>query len=234
MADGQIQAVIFDAAGTLILLREPVGETYARIGREHGVDVPPGRLDDAFRRVFDAAEPNVHPGEPLWRAERLEREWWHARVRESFRAADQMVRFEDFDAYFEAVWSHYASAEAWQPAPGAEAAVETLSESGHVLAVLSNFDQRLRGLLRAFDLVERFDAITTPSDAGAAKPDRQIFDVCLKRLGMPGHRALYVGDRYDEDIEGARAAGLRAIDVADLSSLAALPEAIDALEKELA
>ena len=233
MANGRIQAVIFDAAGTLILLREPVGETYARIALEHGVEVSAGRLDEAFQRVFAAAEPNVHPGEPLWRAERLEREWWHQRVRESFRAADQMLRFDDFDGYFDAVWSHYASAEAWGPAPGAAAALETLAEAGRLIAVLSNFDQRLRGLLRAFDLHEPFDAITTPADAGAAKPDRRIFDVCLKRLGTVRHRSVYVGDRYDEDIEGARAAGIHAIDVADLSSLAALPEAIDALEKEL-
>ncbi len=226
--------MIFDAAGTLLLLRDPVGESYARIARAPGVDGPAGRLDGAFQRVFDAASPNVHPGEPLWRAERLERDWWHARVRETFRAADQMARFDDFDAFFDDVWSYYADPQAWQPAPGAAAAVETLGESGRTIAVLSNFDQRLRGLLRAFDLDEPFHAITTPADAGAAKPDPRIFDVCLKRLGTPGHRAVYVGDRVDQDVDGARAAGLYAIDVADLSSLAALPEAIDALEKELA
>lgn len=233
MANARIKAVIFDAAGTLLLLREPVGETYARFAREHGVEVPSARLEEAFGRVFETAPPNVHPGEPLWRAERLEREWWHARVRETFRAADQMVRFRDFDACFEALFAHYASAAAWQVAPGAHAAVDALAESPRLIAVLSNFDQRLRPLLAGFELHEAFDAITTPADAGAAKPDRQIFDVCLKRLGLAGHRAVYVGDQQRDDMDGARAAGLHSIHVADLSSLAALPDAVDALEKEL-
>lgn len=225
--------MIFDVAGTLLLLREPVGETYARFAQEFGVDVPAGRLDEAFGRVFATAPANVHPGEPLFMAERLEREWWQARVRETFKAADQMATFDDFGAYFDTVWSHYAGSEAWVAAAGAVETVQALAESSRMTAVLSNFDQRLRGLLKAFDLHEPFDAITTPADAGAAKPERMIFDVCLKRLGIPGHRAVYVGDHPKEDIEGAEAAGLIAIDVADLASLHSLPDAIDALEKEL-
>lgn len=233
MADERIQAVIFDAAGTLLLLREPVGESYSRFASEFGVEVPAGRLDEAFARVFAAAPPNVHPGETLFNAERLERGWWHDRVRETFKAADQMSSFADFDGFFERVFRHYSGIEAWQAAPGALETVTSLAKSSRMIAVLSNFDQRLRPLLKAFGLHEHFDAITTPADAGAAKPERMIFDVCLKRLGIPGHRAVYVGDQPDEDIEGARAAGMQAIHVADLSSLRDLPDAIDALEKEL-
>jgi putative hydrolase of the HAD superfamily len=234
MEGGRIQAVIFDAAGTLLRLREPVGETYARFAKAHGVDVPAGRLDEAFARVFAAAEPNVHPGQPLYRAEALERVWWHERVRETFRAADQMVRFGDFDAYFDEIWSHYASKDAWELAAGTREALHAITAGGRRVAVLSNFDQRLRGLLRSFDLDEIFEVVTTPADSGAAKPERQIFDVCLKRLGLGGHRAAYVGDRAEEDLDGARNAGMHPINVTRLSSLTELPAVLDALEKELA
>lgn len=231
--DGKIQAVIFDAAGTLLHLREPVGETYARLAAQFGVATPATRLTEAFGRVFAAAPPNVYPGEPLWRSAALERAWWKTLVRDTFRAADQMVRFDDFDGFFDTVWETYAGAGAWSVAVGAEAALDTLAAGGRQLAILSNFDQRLRPLLRALGLHERFDAITTPADAGAAKPEKQIFDVCLKRLGLPGHRTVYVGDHPDQDVAGARSAGLHPFDVNALTTLADLPAALEAFEKEL-
>ena len=41
--------MLFDAAGTLIELREPVGETYARVARAHGVALSPDQLEATFR-----------------------------------------------------------------------------------------------------------------------------------------------------------------------------------------
>lgn len=232
--DGKIQAVIFDVSGTLLHLREPVGETYARFAKVHGVVVPADRLTEAFGRIFAAAPANVYPGEPLWKAEALERQWWSVLVRDTFRAADQMVRFEDFDTFCDSLWSHYAGTEAWELAPAAREMLREIASGSRQVAILSNFDQRLRRLLLAFELHEIFDAITTPADAGAAKPERQIFDVCLKRLGIPGHRAVYVGDHPENDFDGAASAGLHPIDVTLFESLAELPAALDALEKELA
>ena len=63
-----------------------------------------------------------------------------------------------------------------------------------------------------------------------------VFDAThsVQTPGGGGTGALYVGDRIDEDVEGARGAGLHALDVTTLPALTALPDAIDALEKELA
>ena len=227
----RIQAVLFDAVGTLILLREPVGATYARVARDHGVRLPAARLGDAFARVLASAPPNVHTG-----AEAAERErgWWRARVRETFRAADGRARFDDFEACFAALWRHYAGAEAWRLAPGAREGLDALAARGLSLGVLSNFDQRLHGILHELGLDACFDSVVLPADAGAAKPDRAIFAAALDALGVPAARALYVGDRADEDVAGATAAGLFALDVASLPDLGALPKALDRLEEELA
>jgi putative hydrolase of the HAD superfamily len=232
MPSRRIQAVLFDAAGTLIHLRESVGTSYARNAAEAGVSVPASRLDEAFARVIAAAPPNVHPGETVERAAALEREWWRQRVHETFRAADGMARFDDFDAFFQRLFEHFAAAEVWTLAEGAEACLEGLAERRVALAVLSNFDQRLRAILRQLGIHHVFDTVTLPADAGAAKPERQIFDVCLKRLGIPGHRAVYVGDRHEEDVLAAKSAGMNAIDVASLPDLGALPATIDAMEEE--
>jgi putative hydrolase of the HAD superfamily len=227
----RIDAVLFDAAGTLMLPVEPVGATYARLASAHGVTLPPARLEDAFRRVFAAAPPNVHPGWPAAEIAERERAWWRARVRETFRAADADARFTDFDGFFAILFDHYADARAWRLAPGAHEGLAALSALGLRLAVLSNFDQRLPGLLEGLGVAECFACVVLPSDAGAAKPDPAIFAFALTRLGVPAARALYVGDHVEEDLAGARAAGLRALDVASLADLQALPKAIDRLER---
>ena len=226
--------MLFDAAGTLLLLREPVGATYARVARAHGVELPAARLDDAFARVLAAAEPNVHPGAPLAEAAERERGWWRARVRETFRAADGMARFDDFEACFAELWRHYGGAEAWRLAPGAREGLEALAARGLRLGVLSNFDQRLHGILRELGLDTYFDGVTLPAEAGAAKPERAIFAAALARLGLPAEHTLYVGDHAERDVGGAEGAGLFALDVASLPDLRALPKAIERLEEELA
>ena len=67
MATGsEIRAVLFDAVGTLIELREPVGETYARMARPFGVALPAWRVDDAFRRILKRAPPLVFPDARDW------------------------------------------------------------------------------------------------------------------------------------------------------------------------
>jgi putative hydrolase of the HAD superfamily len=231
---GRILAVLFDAVGTLILLREPVGATYGRIAGRHGVALPASRLDDAFARVLAAAAPNVHPGVPRAEVAERERGWWRARVRETFRAADGMARFDDFEGCFAELWRHYAGAEAWRLAPGAREGLDALAARGLRLGVLSNFDQRLPGILRELGLDAYFDVVTLPADAGAPKPERAIFAAALARLGVPAERALYVGDHAQQDVAGAVHAGLRALDVTTLPDLRALPKAIDRLEREIA
>lgn len=226
----RIQAVAFDAVGTLIHLREPVGVTYARFAREHGVELPTDRIAEAFGRVLAGAGPNVHPGVPMAQAVMLERDWWRQVVRGTFRAADGMARFDDFDGFFELLWNHYSDAAAWQLDKQAEPTLAVLRDQELSLAIISNFDQRLRSLLQQLGIHELFRTVTLPADAGAAKPDRAIFDVCLKRLGLAGHRAAYVGDRAREDIAGSRDAGLHPIDVASLATLAELPARLAALE----
>jgi putative hydrolase of the HAD superfamily len=230
----RILAVVFDAVGTLLLLREPVGETYAHLARAHGVKLSPDRLQEAFTRVLAEAKPNVHPGVSLAVAAERERGWWRERVRETFRAADGMARFDDFDAFFARLWGHYAEASAWRLASGARQCLDVLSGRGLRLGVLSNFDQRLRRLLSSLGLDERFDVIALPADAGAAKPARALFEHCLDRIGLAAASVLYVGDSKALDVAAARQAGLLALDVGALSDLTALPAAIDRMEEELA
>jgi len=227
-----VRAVLFDATGTLLLFRESVGEIYRAFALEFGVDLPATRIQEAFRRILSGSEPMVFPGETGERCRSLERQWWWHRVRSTFRAADSTARFTDFDAYFDRLWNHYAAGAAWRLAPGSRRALGELHARQVPMAVVSNFDHRLPKILEELEILEYFANVTIPAEVGAAKPDRRIFEAALEGLGNPSRRAIYVGDRAVEDVEGARGAGLLPIQVQSLATLAELPSHIDALEQE--
>jgi putative hydrolase of the HAD superfamily len=46
---------------------------------------------------------------------------------------------------------------------------------------------------------------------GVEKPDPAIFRAALTALGVAAEEALYVGDLYEVDVVGARAAGIEAV-----------------------
>jgi len=221
--------VLFDAAGTLIQLREPVGDSYARIAREHGVSIAPARLESAFRSAFAAAPAMLFPAAPRDAVPQLEKAWWSQVVADTFRAADPSARFCDFDAFFEDLFCAMSRPRCWRAVPGAKRLLSKLRALGWKLAIVSNFDRRLPGILRGLGLADRFDAVILCSDVGAAKPEAAIFHRALERLCIPASRAVFVGDDDELDIAAARAAGLRAIDVKSLAKLGGLLDRLAAL-----
>ena len=217
-----IRAVLFDAAGTLLAPREPVGESYARLARDYDVELSAWRVGEAFRRIFSQAEPMVFPEAKPEEIPSLERDWWKRVVRSTFLAADSTKRFSDFDAFFERLWARFAAPDSWLLRPGSRELLARLRTRGLRIGVVSNFDRRLPAILEGLGLTAQLDVIVLPSDARAAKPDRRIFALALERIGVAAAEALFVGDDEQLDLEGARAAGLRAVDATALATLSDL------------
>lgn len=110
------------------------------------------------------------------------------------------------------LFDRFAHAEAWEVYPDVEESLRELKQRGLALAVISNWDERLPGLLDELGLLGYFDAIVYSAECGVEKPHATIFHTCLARLGISdAARVLHVGDSELEDIEGARAAGLQAL-----------------------
>jgi putative hydrolase of the HAD superfamily len=204
-----IRAVFFDAAGTLFEPREPVGRTYARLAREYGLDAPEAAVDASFRRAFGAAPglafgPGLRPDE----LRRLEREWWRLRVGETFAP---LGKFPDFDGYFDALFAHFANPGHWLADVEAAPLLERLKSDGLKLGVISNFDYRLYQILDGLGLSGFFDSITISSEAGHAKPRREVFDVALARAKVAAGDAMHIGDSEHLDFAPALALGMAAI-----------------------
>ena len=218
-----LRGVLFDATGTLIELREPVGDTYARVARAFDVELSAWRLGDAFGRIFRSAPPMAFPNEPPERIPELERDWWYKVVRGTLRAADSSVRFGEFARFFETLYSAYATAERWRATPGSREVLKLLRTRGLATGVVSNFDRRLTKILKELDFSGLLDSITLPADAGVLKPDARIFEIALERLGLAPNEVAFVGDDAERDLAGAREVGMLAIDAASMATLEDLP-----------
>ena len=208
--DSTPRAVLLDAAGTLIDVSSPLGDTYSRLARDFGGDLDPDTLTAGFRTAFAETPPMAFPGRRGADLDRAERGWWRTVVERVTGAAGGVP---EFDAYFDRLYAHYASAHAWRVYPEVPAVLSTLRERGVALAVVSNFDSRLPPLLDALGLATFFDAVVCSGEAGAAKPDGAIFAHALAALGVEASEALHVGDSRVADYDGARAAGIEALHV---------------------
>ncbi|NP_001132629.1 uncharacterized protein LOC100194104 isoform 1 [Zea mays] len=105
-------------------------------------------------------------------------------------------------------FQYYAHGDAWRLPTGADAALRELKDAGVKLAVVSNFDTRLRKLLKDLNVSEMFDAIVVSSEVGYEKPSPEIFNIALDQIGVEASKAIHVGDDETADMAGANATGL--------------------------
>lgn len=224
-----LRAVIFDAAGTLMHLRETVGETYSRFAARQGVLLPPGHLQDAFERYLGTAEAAPRLRSSPEEVVAAERSWWRGVVRGTFRAADGSAAFGDFDSFFSRLYDYYGSGEAWVLRPGVANGLSRLRDSGIRVGILSNFDHRLPRVLDDLGILRRVETVVLPSNSGERKPDAAAFARALEQLATPADEAVYVGDDPRIDLHAARLCGLRAVDVADIQSWDELAASLPAL-----
>ncbi|HUP20028.1 MAG TPA: HAD family hydrolase [Gemmatimonadota bacterium] len=204
--------VVLDAAGTLIEVRGSVGEAYAEAARAAGAELDPARIEAGFARAWPDSPPLAFGGLPPAERRVAERAWWRDVARRAVAAADPPSEF-DFDAFFDRAWERFAQRAAWRIFPDVGPALRALRRGGFPLAVFSNWDGRLPGLLDAFGLGGFFARVRASADLPAAKPAREAFDAVAAELAglAGGEPPVLVGDRLDHDVEPALAAGWRAV-----------------------
>jgi putative hydrolase of the HAD superfamily len=103
---------------------------------------------------------------------------------------------------------------------GAADALDRLRAAGLRLSLASNAEPLLRTRLGELGLAHRFDHLAISGDVGVEKPDPRFFASALAAIKADPAHTIHVGDLYEIDVVGARAAGLEAVlvDVADLSA----------------
>ena len=95
-----------------------------------------------------------------------------------------------------------------RPAEGAREALAAVGALGLRRAVVSNSDGRAEWHLRHTGVFDGIEFVVDSGLVGIEKPDARVFHIALERLGVDPACALYVGDIRSVDEVGARAAGM--------------------------
>jgi len=89
--------------------------------------------------------------------------------------------------------------------------VERLRAAGYRLIGLTNWSAEKFRLTRSrYDLFNLFDDIIVSGEVGAMKPDREIFDFTLKKIGLRADQCLFIDD-HKPNIDAAAALGFQVI-----------------------
>jgi putative hydrolase of the HAD superfamily len=202
-----IEAVLFDAAGTLIHLPRGVGFHYAEVARRHGVALDAQETGRAFASTWQAMPSRARVHGP--RADD-DRGWWQRLVYETL----DRLRAPEFDraAYFDELYREFTRPGVWEPFPEVREVLSALASRVR-LGIVSNFDQRLLPILDGLGLSHFFEHVIISSAVGADKPDPAIFRFALARIGIDADRACHVGDHPVNDWRAAREAGLQVFEL---------------------
>lgn len=184
------RAVFLDALGTLVELEPPWVSLRDRVPDE----ISDERLVAALRAEMAYYREHAHEG-------RDQRSLAELRERCAALVSDQLGSEITVDELVGAIrFSAY---------PDVVPALTALRDRGLRLIAVSNWDCSLPRVLDRCGLDGLLDGTVTSAEAGARKPDPAIFSAALELAGCEAGEALHVGDTEEEDVAGARAAGIR-------------------------
>lgn len=201
---GVIKTIFFDAVGTLFYLTKSVGHHYALVGHEIGLTLDAQKLDRAFASAWKGMprrEPIDGPREDD------DKGWWQQFVDLVLDQAAPSIGEIDRDNFFEIAYEHFAAAGVWELYPEVVEVLKKL-QPRFQLAVISNFDGRLRFILEQLGISKFFRHVFVSSELGADKPDPLIFRRALDLANLRPDQVLHVGDDRERDWDAATAAGL--------------------------
>ncbi|WP_206447640.1 HAD-IA family hydrolase [Agrococcus sp. KRD186] len=122
-------------------------------------------------------------------------------------AAEQPSDVGHADALFEQYLAHYRRS--WRAFPDAAPTLAALRARGVRIGVLTNGNHAQQlDKLETIGLAPLIDAVCTSEEIGVTKPDPRAFKILASRLGSTPANMAFVGDNLDQDIAGARAAGM--------------------------
>ncbi|MCC6048311.1 MAG: HAD family hydrolase [Thermodesulfobacterium sp.] len=201
-----VKLVIFDAEGTFIKIHPPVGEYYAQLFKEVGINLNPvelqSRVKEVYRLVF-----NENGANHRWNQALCFKAW-----RSFFEILFKDYRFEPwFDSLFEKAYAHFGSKDCAIPIPGFPEFAKALRAKGLKLCVLSNWDGRLHSVLSGLGLDKLFDKVYTGCEIGYLKPNLASFLHVLSDFKVKPEEAVMIGDSLKDDIEPALKLGMKAI-----------------------
>lgn len=201
----EIDAIMFDAGGTLIHVQPPKKEIFARVLSEHGMITKPEKIASSMVKVdrrLDAEFARAVDESRFWR------EYYDIVLADLGVKTDAEDISKDLYESFEETMQKVDS---WTEYPDVRPVLEMLRRRDFRLGVVSNATDLLNKVFHNLDLAKYFDFVIISDEVGVRKPSPRIFMMAAEKAGASPSRSIYLGDRLAVDIQGATGAGMNAI-----------------------
>jgi putative hydrolase of the HAD superfamily len=227
-----VRLVLFDVGATLVDPHPSARELILRVFRTHGLAFEETDLARAEPTAWQAVA-GLMPFQRYGLEE--SRAFWDAFYEALLAALGQA----DDLALRSELYAEFQRLENWRLYPDVVPVLKELRAMRYRLGVVSNWEEWLEDLLLSLEVHRLFDVIVASGPFGRAKPHPSIFTKALELAGLAASEAVHVGDSPRDDVQGARAAGIRpilidrrdrhsALEVERITSLAELPELLGA------
>ena len=191
----QIRGVISDFGG---VLTSPLLHAFAAFQEDSGISFEV--LGTAMARI--AATDGAHPLFELETGRLSEEEFLDRLERELSQQVDRPIELGRFgESYFAGL----------DPNEELIAYMRALRERGYRMAILTNnvreWEPRWRAMLPVDEI---FELVVDSAFVGMRKPDLEIYELTLERLGLPASACVFVDDT-EVNCDAARALGMVAV-----------------------
>lgn len=203
----EIDAIMFDAGGTLIDFTPSRSILFSQVLEANGLNVDTPAVNRAMvsaDRRFDEEFALLDGKDEAWFWKRYD-----AYIASQLGFQGDIERLEnDLSATFDKVVPEVKS---WVAYADVHPTLECLRRRDFRLGVVSNATDLARKVLNNLGLSKYFDFMVLSDEVGSRKPSPEIFRIALDAADTPPNRALFVGDKYTVDIIGATRAGINAV-----------------------
>lgn len=187
-----IKAIVSDFGG---VLTTPLFHAFSRVQEDSGLEV--ASLGKAMARVQE--EDGAHPLYELEKGNLSEPDFLAALERGIEAETGRRVELHEFS---ERYWSHL------HPNEPLIDKMRALRDAGYRMALLTNnvreWEPRWRSMLPVDEI---FEVVVDSAFVGMRKPDPEIYQLTLERLGVPASEALFLDD-IEVNCETARSLGM--------------------------
>jgi putative hydrolase of the HAD superfamily len=208
------ESVVFDLFGTLVPKWDSRISIETRMRMATLLDIPGEEFGNLWAESFwDRELGRTTTREAMSRiARRLRRGLTEARIDEAH-----------------AVWSDLVKSMVRPRNFAVAATLDRLRSRGYRIGLISNCGPEVPGVFHRSTLAALVDHATFSCEIGIAKPDRSIYEIHCRDLGVDRERTIFIGDGGSDELAGAARAGLTAIflRVEDEIAREGLPEGLD-------
>ena len=196
-SERQVKAVLFDLGGTLLKTTE-IPYVMERVLKDRGVNRSLEEITGAWKKAEESL--NFRDLTRL-----LDEFWvqWNVRILRNLRVKSDIRVLAEFIASH---WWDYSDVTLY---PDAEKILPLLKERGLKIGVVTNgLRSDVDEILPKVGLEGFFDVVIVIDTLRRMKPDVEVFQYALERLGVESSEAIFVGDEVKADYEGAKRCGL--------------------------